>query len=125
MCKQFTISFIIYLHSCCLTGHHMKFYMESHPLTLTFEFLDVYSMQPTSHPCTNLTCVPISAFLLAIPLGKKDFVYMILILRNFSSLRMFFMSTYFLFLPHHSKINMIILFYLNLLMKSQPLCPQP
>ena len=106
------------MHLCCLKSHHMKFYKESHPFTLTFEFLVVYVMRPTSHPCTNLTCTLVGAFLLAIPLSKKDVMYMILIPRKFSLLGMFFYEQ-----PHHLKINMTILFYPYHLMKSQPLCP--
>ena len=57
----------------------MKFYMESHPLILTFKFLDAYVMQLTSHPCTNLTYMHVDAFLLVILLGRKVIVYMTLI----------------------------------------------
>ena len=103
----------------------MTFYEESHPFTLTFEFLDVYAIQPTSYTYTNLTCVLVGAFLLAIPLGKNDIMYMNLIQRKFSPFGMFFMSMLFLFLPHHSRINLIMLLYSYHLMKSQPLCSQP
>ena len=96
--RQLVILLIVYLHPCCLTGQYMKFYMESHPLIHTFDFLDAYVMQLTSHPCTNLTCVHVDAFLLVILLGRKVIMYMTLILRKYSSLGMLFsMSLYFLF----------------------------
>ena len=96
--RQLVILLIVYLHPCCLTCQYMKFYMESHPLIHTFDFLDAYVMQLTSHPCTNLTCVHVNAFLLVILLGRKVIMYMTLILREYPYLGMLFsMSLYFLF----------------------------